>query len=116
MQTLPYNPQLLHLAANIPLLGRLEKPDATARAISRLCGSWLEVDIKLDNGRIQDFRQRLEACALGQASAAILGQNIPGASPQEIRQAYKVFKTMLKEKGPPPKGRFPGSGHACRGS
>ena len=43
-----YNRRILELAADIPRLGRLEAPDATATAHSKLCGSTVTVDLKLD--------------------------------------------------------------------
>ena len=41
-----YNAKILELAGNIPRLGRLQRPDATARAYSKLCGSTITVDLR----------------------------------------------------------------------
>ena len=69
-----YSAKVLALAANLPHLGRLEAPDGSAEKSSRLCGSRVTVDVGLDaSGRIDRFAQEVKACALGQASAAILG-------------------------------------------
>ena len=68
-----YNAKILDLAANIPRLGRLDSPDASARAHSKLCGSTVTVDLKMDGDTVTDFAHDVKACALGQASAAILG-------------------------------------------
>ncbi len=101
-----YNTDILSLAANIKHVGRLEQPHGTARKVSKLCGSWVEVDIVLEDGRVADFALRLQACALGQASSAILAENIIGASLQELVEARNSLETMLKRGGQPPKGRF----------
>ena len=42
-----YNKRILELAGNIPRLGRLPAPDASATAHSKLCGSTVTVDLKI---------------------------------------------------------------------
>ena len=59
-------------------------------------------------GHVTDFAIRIEACALGQASAGVLSQNIIGASVDEICSARDALFAMLKDAGPAPKGRFAG--------
>lgn len=102
-----YSAKVLALAANLPHLGRLEAPDASAEKTSRLCGSRVTVDVGLDaSGRIDRFAQDVKACALGQASAAILGAGAIGASLSELELATDAFRSMLKAGGSPPEGRF----------
>jgi NifU-like protein involved in Fe-S cluster formation len=101
-----YNTRILEFAAEIPRLGRLERPDATATAHSRLCGSTVTVDIKMDGPVVTDFAHEVKACALGQASSSIMARNIVGASAEELRQVRGVMQQMLQEDGPPPQGRF----------
>ncbi|MCB5409095.1 iron-sulfur cluster assembly scaffold protein [Pseudogemmobacter faecipullorum] len=105
-----YSGQILDLAANIPLTGRLAAPQGSAKRRSPLCGSSLTVDLTLHEGRITDFAQDVRACALGQASAAILGQVVLGRSAAEIRQARDQLKAMLSEAGPVPDAPFEGYG------
>jgi NifU-like protein involved in Fe-S cluster formation len=101
-----YNARILELAGNIPRLGRLEAPDASAKAHSKLCGSTVLVDLKLQGDVVTDFAQDVKACALGQASASLMARNIIGASAAELRQARDEMRAMLKENGPAPTGRF----------
>lgn len=102
-----YNSKLLELAGNIGALERLEQPDATAKAHSKLCGSTVIVDVVLDDdGRVEAYGQDVKACALGQASAAIMASAIVGASADELRKAKTAAYAMLKDDGPPPNGRF----------
>ncbi len=101
-----YNRRIIELAANIPRLGRLPAPDATATAHSRLCGSKVTVDIALRDGVISDFAHDVKACALGQASSSIMAHHIIGATPAELRQLRDTVRAMLKENGPPPGGRW----------
>ncbi len=101
-----YNTKILDLAGNIPRLGRLETPDASASAHSRLCGSTVTVDLKVEDGVVTDFAHDVKACALGQASSAIMARNIIGADIEELRALQKIMRAMLKENGPAPEGRF----------
>lgn len=101
-----YNAKILEFAGNIPRIGRLADPDASARAHSRLCGSTVTVDIKMTEGRVSDFAHDVKACALGQASSSIMARNVIGATPEELRGVRAAMHRMLKENGPPPDGRW----------
>jgi NifU-like protein involved in Fe-S cluster formation len=99
-----YNRRILELAGNIPRLGRLPDPDATATAHSKLCGSTVTVDLKMADDKVTDFRHEVKACALGQASSSIMASNVIGASAQELRQLRDDVRAMLKDNAPPPTG------------
>ncbi|WP_029058750.1 iron-sulfur cluster assembly scaffold protein [Stappia stellulata] len=101
-----YNTKILELAGNIPRIGRLDAPDASAKAHSKLCGSTVNVDLKVHGEVVTDFAHEVKACALGQASSAIMARNIVGASAAELRALRERMRAMLKEGGPPPDGRF----------
>jgi NifU-like protein involved in Fe-S cluster formation len=101
-----YSARLLKLAANMPRAGRLADPHASAEKISKLCGSRVLVDVRVEGDRVSDFAQDVKACALGQASAAVLGANVLGASLAEIEMARDGFRAMLKQGAPAPDGRF----------
>jgi NifU-like protein involved in Fe-S cluster formation len=101
-----YNAKILDLAGNIPRLGRLPAPDATATAHSKLCGSTVTVDLKVDGGEVVDFAHDVKACALGQASSSIMARHIIGAKPAELRGLRETVHKMLKENGAPPTGKW----------
>lgn len=101
-----YNRQILALAADIPALGRLEAPDASATAHSKLCGSTITVDIGLKDDSVDRYAQEVRACALGQASASVMGRLVIGANAEELRAVRETMRRMLKEDGPPPQGRW----------
>jgi NifU-like protein involved in Fe-S cluster formation len=101
-----YSAKLLRLAAELPRTGRLAAPDASVEKVSRLCGSRVIVDVKVEDGRVADFAQDVKACALGQAAASVLGANVLGASLSEIDAARGQLRAMLKDGAPPPEGRF----------
>ena len=97
-----YNRRILELAAAIPRIGRLEKPDASATALSKLCGSTVTIDLKMDGDTVTDFAHEVKACALGQASSSIMARNIIGAKAGELRELREGVRKMLKENGAPP--------------
>jgi len=101
-----YNARILELAGNIPRLGRLPAPDASATAHSKLCGSTVTVDLKMDGPVVGDFAHDVKACALGQASSSIMARYVVGSKPAELRELRETMRKMLKENGPTPTGRW----------
>ncbi|MBA4205773.1 iron-sulfur cluster assembly scaffold protein [Pannonibacter sp. Q-1] len=101
-----YNTRILELAGNIPHLGRLALPDASAKAHSRLCGSTVTIDLVVRDGKVSEFAHDVKACALGQASSSLMARHIIGCTPQELRDLRRTVTAMLKENGPPPEGKF----------
>ena len=101
-----YNQRILELAANIPRLGRIEAADATATAHSKLCGSTVTVDLKMDGDVVTDFAHEVKACALGQASSSIMARHVVGAKAAELRELRESVRRMLKENGAPPTGAW----------
>ncbi len=101
-----YNARILELAAAIPPAKRLAEPDGTAQAHSKLCGSTIIVDLKLDGGKVAEFGQTVKACLLGQASASVMAKNIVGAEADELRRVAAEMRRMLKENGAPPTGKW----------
>jgi NifU-like protein involved in Fe-S cluster formation len=101
-----YNAKILELAANIPRLGRLDAPQATAKAHSKLCGSTVTVDLAMEGDRVSDFAHEVKACALGQASSSVMARHVVGSTAQELRELRDTVRKMLKENGPPPTGRW----------
>ncbi|WP_407151831.1 iron-sulfur cluster assembly scaffold protein [Bradyrhizobium sp. ORS 86] len=97
-----YNKRIIELAGNIPRLGRLADPDASATAHSKLCGSTVKVDLKMDGPVVTDFAHDVKACALGQASSSIMASHVVGSTADELRELRETVRKMLKEDGKPP--------------
>lgn len=107
MTTDLYPTALLRLAANIPHLGLLDPADGLATKRSMVCGSEVTVSVRLDRaGLIGELGLEVEACALGQAAAAIFAHNAMGASLEQIVAARDGLEAMLKAGAPAPLGRF----------
>lgn len=101
-----YNRRILELAGDIPRIGRLKDPDASATAHSKLCGSTVTIDLKMDGDRVSDFAHDVKACALGQASSSIMARHIIGATAADLRDIRSRVQKMLKDNGPPPGGEW----------
>jgi NifU-like protein involved in Fe-S cluster formation len=101
-----YHPRVLELAADIPHIGRLDAPDGSSTRVSRVCGSVVTVDLVVRDGAIAAIGVEPKACALGQASAAVLAQQALGATAEEVAAARDALFAMLKTGGKPPAGRF----------
>jgi len=101
-----YNSRIIELAGNIPRLGRLDHPDATATAHSKLCGSTVTVDLKMAGDEVTDFAHDVKACALGQASSSSMARHVVGAKADELRALRDSVRRMLKENGGPPTGKW----------
>ena len=101
-----YNRKILGYAADIPRLGRLPHPDATALAHSKLCGSKVTVDLAMKDGVVTDFAHDVKACALGQASSSIMARHVVGSRADELKALRAAMYKMLKEEGPPPDGKW----------
>jgi NifU-like protein involved in Fe-S cluster formation len=99
-----YNRRIIELAGTIPRIGRLADPDASATAHSRLCGSTVTIDLKMEGDTVTDFAHEVKACALGQASSSIMASHIVGAKADELRDLREAVRKMLKENGAPPAG------------
>lgn len=101
-----YSGRILELASDIPHVGKLSEPMVSAKKRAPLCGSTVSVDLVVQDGRIADYAQDVKACALGQASASVVGAHILGLSRAEVARARDELKAMLKENGPTPSAPF----------
>ena len=111
-----YNKRILQFASDIPLLERLSDPDASAIAVSRLCGSKVSVDITMDGDVVTGFGHDVKACALGQASSSIMARNVIGSTADELRRVRAEMQAMLKDGGPPPDEQSADAGASGAGS
>lgn len=91
-----YNAQILRLATSIPHQDRLDAPQATVSKRSPICGSRVTVDVVMDGeGRVAALGQEVRACALGQASAALMGGHAIGRTPAELAAARDALTAFL---------------------
>lgn len=103
-----YSRDILRLAASIPNQRRLQAPHATVEKRAPACGSRVAVDLVLDaGGRVAALGQEVKACALGQASAALLGAHAIGRTAAELAAARDALAGFLAGRRPDP-GEWPG--------
>lgn len=101
-----YSKQILGLASQIPHLQPLGAPDGEAKVRAPLCGSTVSASVVLEDGTVSQYSQNVKACALGQASAAILGKSIIGLTRSELQSGRDQLAMMLKDTGPTPTDPF----------
>ena len=98
-----YNTEILRLAAMIPYHARLTDPMGTAEKRSPICGSRVTVDVTVDDaGRVAELGMLVRACALGQASASLMGATVVGKSADELAAARDAVAAWLAGEGPLP--------------
>lgn len=99
-----YNTQILRLAASIPFHERLADPMASVEKRSPVCGSRVTVDVDLDAaGRVSAIGMVVHACALGQASASLMGAHAVGRTLGELEAARDALTAWLAgERETPP--------------
>lgn len=91
-----YTPQILRLAASLPFDDRIAAPGAEVERRSRTCGSSVRVAVALDAaGRVAAVAVTAQACALGQASAALLREHAPGRAAAALEQARDALADWL---------------------
>lgn len=95
-----YSPALLGLAtglADFPLTGDLP---LRAEARSRSCGSVIALGLALgDEGHIARIGMQVSACAIGQASAALLAQGAAGRDPGAVDEVADALELWLAGQG-----------------
>lgn len=91
-----YNTDILRWTTKIPHTERLEGECLHVTKTSRICGSRINADARIEGGVIAEFGQEVKACALGQASAAIVGQHVIGLSEEEFTEIAEQFRHMVK--------------------
>lgn len=103
-----YTRDILRLAASIPHLGRLDGAQASVEKRAPVCGSRVAIDLALDDaGRVIALGQEVKACALGQASAALMGRHALGRTADELAAARDALAAFLAGRRDDP-GDWPG--------
>jgi NifU-like protein involved in Fe-S cluster formation len=103
MDSALYNRDILRLATSLVAGDHLADPDGSAEVRSPLCGSRIQADVLMDaEGKLRDLAMRANACALGQASAAILAQNAVGTALTEVAKLRDGVAQALHRAGDMP--------------
>ena len=98
-----YNARILRLAASIPHHGRLAEPMASIEKRSPVCGSRITVDMISDaEGRVAELGLEVRACALGQASAALMAEHALGKSTADLVTTRDALADWLAGTAPQP--------------
>lgn len=91
-----YTREILRLAASIPYLEPFGELEGAAELRSPTCGSRMRMAVELDwADRVVRIRQAVEACAFGQATAALVGAHALGRSSEEVSTALEELEAWL---------------------
>jgi NifU-like protein involved in Fe-S cluster formation len=101
-----YTPEILRLAACLPV-STIDAPDGSGEARAVTCGSRVQTAVTLDGDRVAALSQRVQACAFGQASAALVQAGAVGRTRGEIADARAVLGEWLSGGRESP-GNWPG--------
>ena len=103
-----YTPEILALAVSLADHVLTDDLPHQAEMRSQSCGSVVRVGLALDpDARIARFGLRAQACALGQASAAILAAHVRGQGASDIARATAALSGFLAGERSDP-GDWPG--------
>ena len=69
--------------------GNLENPDAEAEDLNPLCGDQIKMELKLDDGVVRDVRFSGKGCAISQASASMLTEQVKGMKLADVAKLSK---------------------------
>ncbi|ESQ85550.1 iron-sulfur cluster assembly scaffold protein [Asticcacaulis benevestitus] len=92
-----YSREILRRTTQLQHVGHLAAPQGVADKVAKLCGSTIHIELNMDGEVITEFAQQVQACALGQASAAILSQHVIGATAAEVTEARDALRHLLKD-------------------
>lgn len=90
-----YTTEILRLAASLPEPQRLERVDGASSQRSPTCGSTIETEVQVKDGRVVAISQTVRACAFGQASAALVAQQAAGYTRSEVAAALDQLTAWL---------------------
>lgn len=81
-----YREQIIDLYEHPLNFGELDPNDFSYEEDNPLCGDVIRIDVLLDDeGRISDVRWRGEGCAISQAAASLLTEEVKGMSLEEVK-------------------------------
>lgn len=103
-----YTIEILRLAGSLPEPAALDRVDGSAELRSPTCGSIVSTEVQVKDGRLEAVSQKVQACAFGQASAALVAQGASGRNREEIAQALRQMTDWLGGEGAGPD--WPGIG------
>ncbi|MDP3724168.1 MAG: iron-sulfur cluster assembly scaffold protein [bacterium] len=66
--------------------GRVDPADAVARVENPLCGDWIEVSVRIDDGRVGKIGVAGEGCMISKAAGSILAEHVHGRSVKDAKK------------------------------
>jgi NifU-like protein involved in Fe-S cluster formation len=98
-----YTPQVLAAAVSLARFPMADELSLRGEARSASCGSTLAIGLALDDeGAVDRIGLSAQACAIGQASAAVFAQGAAGRSGAQIAASAQAIRGWLRDEGDMP--------------
>jgi nitrogen fixation NifU-like protein len=85
-----YKDIILDYYRNPRNFGDLPNPDVRAKDSNPLCGDIIEMQLKINDGKVEDVRFKGKGCAISQASASMLTEAVIGKTLDEVKSMSKT--------------------------
>ncbi len=91
-----YNDLIMEHSMNSYNKKELENADFTEMGHNPSCGDEIKIQLKVNNGIIEDMAFTGQGCAISQASTSIMIDTLKGKTIEEAREIIKTFIEMIK--------------------
>jgi nitrogen fixation protein NifU and related proteins len=97
-----YRQNILDHYQNPRNFGTLQHPDISAEDSNPLCGDVIRIDLRVQDGVIEDVRFTGKGCSISRAAASMLTEEIRGKTLEEVKRIGKedVLEMLGIELGP----------------
>lgn len=75
----------------------LDRPDASAAQDNPLCGDRVNIDIRLEGGRVSAFGHRVKGCVLCRAASTLVAEQAVGMDADSAARLADQVAGMLKK-------------------
>ena len=82
--------------------GEIADAQIKASGTNPLCGDEMAFDLRLHGGRVDEVRFRGKGCAISQATASMLTQQLKGKTVEEVRKTIASLRAMMQGRDPDP--------------
>jgi len=76
--------------------GELEPPKITQEGFNPSCGDEIILDLRVQDGRVQEIRFRGRGCSISQASASMLTEAVQGKTVEQARALIQQVLALVK--------------------
>ena len=87
----------------------IDEPEFEAEGVNPLCGDEVKVEVRFENGTVQEVSVRGHGCSISQSSGSMMGEAIKGLNRQDVVDLAGRFQTMLTREDDRGEDTLPGA-------